>query len=165
MEQLNLNLESDPKEPIMRNGQRYFKVIDEHTGELFGRFSGQTPKQAASKAFTKICQINKRNGIDMPTDINISMRESTQQSNKKMYRYVASRTELDNPMEFEIKGEGGSIRKITYLYKNTITKIRVPKNMTGQSVSTESEDFQKTFKPDEQNSTTTITNNSNNTYK
>jgi hypothetical protein len=119
----------------MRGGEkknkRYFKMIDGDTGETIGRYTGNTPKQAGSKAFTKMLQRNKKEGINTK-DANIFLRESTRGSYRKTYGYYASRNKLKEPQILEIPDdETGDIKTITYHYRNDVKKIPVPENMQG----------------------------------
>lgn len=111
--------------------KRYFKLIDE-AGRTIGRYTGDTPKQAGSKAFTKLVQRSKASGKKMTGNTNIYLRESTRQSNRKTYGYVASRRKLDEPQQLEIlDGETGETKQITYYYRNDVKKIAVPEHMQG----------------------------------
>jgi hypothetical protein len=112
-------------------GKRYFKMIDE-SGNTIGRYTGETPKQAGSKAFTKLVQRTKKEGGKVPKKINIYLRESTRRSNRKTYGYVASRRQLEEPQELEIQdATTGETKRITYYYRNDIKKIAVPESMQG----------------------------------
>jgi hypothetical protein len=111
--------------------KRYFKMID-NEGKTIGRYTGETPKQAGSKAYTKLVQRTKKAGGKVPKKVNLFLRESTRRSNRKTYGYVASRRELDVPQELEIKDNvTGETKKITYYYRNEIKKIPVPDEMQG----------------------------------
>ena len=50
-------------------GDRYFKLVDKN-GNSHGRYTGGTPKQAASKGFTKMLQKIKANGKNQILGIN-----------------------------------------------------------------------------------------------
>jgi len=103
------------------NQRRYFKVIDE-TGEPVGRYTGTTPKQAASKAFAKMVRNAKENNVEI-TNTNIILRESTRGSNRNTYGYVATREKLDNPVTLQITNANtGEPKNIVYRYKNNIRK-------------------------------------------
>ena len=111
--------------------KRYFKVVD-GAGNTLGRYTGSTPKQAGSKAFTKMVQKSTKAGKKMPKSTNIYLRESTRQSNRKTYGYVASRRKLDEPQMLEITdATTGETKQITYYYRNDVKKIAVPEEMQG----------------------------------
>lgn len=107
---------------------RYFKIIDIKTGKTRGRYTGDTPKQAASKGFTKIVQRLKKKGKTIPkTPTTIYLRESTRGRTKKIYGYEASRQKLEEPQILKItNSKTGEKKKIVYLYRNKIKKIPVP---------------------------------------
>lgn len=135
--------------------KRYFKLIDEKGKSSIGRYTGATPKQAASKAFTKAIKRAKDDGKKLPSKNKIFIRESTRgaKSHGKTYGYGASRNELDKPQKVKITvKETGERKKIIYRYKNDIKKIDVPealkkkkadktkakKTKTGKSVASKS---------------------------
>ena len=106
------------------NQRRYFEVINE-TGKTTGRYTGTTPKQAASKAFTKMVRNAKENNVEI-TNTDIILRESTRGSNRKNYGYVATREKLDNPVTLQITDANTEEPKnIIYHYKNNIKRSRM----------------------------------------
>lgn len=118
---------------------RYFKIVGTD-GQMTGRYSGSTPKQAASKAFTKVLQQNQMitDGNDRDSCIEttkIILRESTRGSNRKMYAYTASRIKLSEPNRMEIRDvHSGKSTYIEYDYQNKVKEIPVPEqylNMCG----------------------------------
>lgn len=116
----------------VKKDERYFKLIDAKTLKSFGRYTGETPKQAASKGFTKLLQKLKENGKTVPKETTIYLRESTRGSNRKVYGYSASRQKLPEPQELVIKDkETGEEKTITYHYRNKIKKVAVPEQFGG----------------------------------
>ena len=114
--------------------KRYFKMIDPSSGSTIGRYTGDTPKQAASKGYTKMIHRDKKAGKRTPsgTRTKIYLRESTRNSNQKTYGYEAIRKKLKDPEEVEIKDdETDEVKKIVYRYRNEIKKIAVPEAMQG----------------------------------
>lgn len=106
---------------------RYFKLIDDKTGKTYGRYTGDTPKQAASKGFTKMVQKSKVEGKKPPTKATIFLRESTRGSARKIYGYEAYRQKLPIPQHLTITNqENGTQKTITYHFRNKIKKIPVP---------------------------------------
>ena len=109
-----------------KSGQRYFKLINSKTGKAYGRYSGDTPKQAASKGFTKLVQQMRSNGENM-TGATIFLQESTRGCNGKTYAYKASRVKLPHPQELRIRDPAtGAEKIITYNYRNKIVKTEIP---------------------------------------
>ena len=84
------------------NPKRYFKGVDPKTGELTGRYSGLTPKQGASKYYTKITQKYRKNGKKPPKHTKVYIRESTRQRKKKIYGYTCESVTLDEPQTVTI---------------------------------------------------------------
>jgi hypothetical protein len=111
---------------------RFFKAVNEKSGQGRGRYTGDTPKQAASKSYTKYIQRLKAKGKGVPKSTTIYLRESTRGSNRKVYGYVASRVKLAEPQELTIKDNTtGEKKTITYNYRNQIHKVAVPEQLGG----------------------------------
>lgn len=112
--------------------ERFFKLVDPETGETSGRYTGKTPKQAASKGYTKRLKKYKEEGKKHPHKSIIYMRESTRGSSKKYYGYSASRIQLPEPQQLKIKDKlTGKKKIITYHYRNKIKKVMVPDMIGG----------------------------------
>lgn len=75
-----------------------------------GRYTGATPKAAASKAFTKWVQ----GGGKSPYTFTI--RETTQGSKKKQYTYRGERVKLNVATTYDLPGG----KTITRKYKNVL---------------------------------------------
>jgi len=107
-------------------------LIDAKTGRSYGRYTGDTPKQAASKGFTKMLQKLKSEGKNPPKQSTIYLRESTRGSARKVYGYEASRQKLPEPQQLEIKDkETGETKVIVYHFRNKIKKVPVPEQIGG----------------------------------
>jgi hypothetical protein len=116
-----------------QNRERYFKIIDPETGESYGRYTGDTPKQAASKGYTKLLQRFRMKGRVPPKKSIIYLRESTRGSPKKLYGYSAMRQKLSEPQKLEIVDKKtGNHKVIVYRFRNKIKKVPVPKDMLVQ---------------------------------
>lgn len=103
---------------------RYFKLVNPETNKTYGRYSGDTPKHAVSKAFTFMLHKLKENGGDIPTKTTISLRESTVGSDRKTFTYECSRVELPEPCQLEfVDKETGERKTITYYYRNRVKRI------------------------------------------
>jgi hypothetical protein len=110
-------------------GKRYFKcIMINGDGEAIatGRYSGKKPKQAASKACTRLYEEQKESGL-LPEKIVFGMHESTRASKKKKkYFYVGRRVELEEPEEVEIDKidpKTGNKMVIKYYYNNDVRKL------------------------------------------
>lgn len=115
-----------------KENYRFFKMIDPKTGKSTGRYTGDTPKQAASKGFTKMLQKLNIDGKAAKGKFTIYLRESTRGSARKVYVYVAQRKKLDEPQELIIPdAKTGKDKKITYNYRNKIRKVAVPEQEGG----------------------------------
>lgn len=97
---------------------RFFRC--KYNGEVFGRYKGKKPKQAAGKAFTSIIRQLKDTYV-LGTEVAFSVFECTRGSNHKESCYVASRTELENPTLITIDGKD---KPVVYRFNNKIRKVR-----------------------------------------
>jgi hypothetical protein len=120
----------DDDEEDEEPGKRYFKCITIDSNGLAhatGRYSGKKPKQAASKACTRLYEELKAAGDDIPEKIVFGMHESTRASKKKKkYFYVGCRVKLDTPEEVPIKKidpKTGKPMVIRYNYNNDVRKL------------------------------------------
>jgi hypothetical protein len=95
--------------------KRHFKVIIGN--EEYGLYTSSTPSSAAKKAVSKLCADNKNKKVEF------SLRETTQESNKKIYGpYIGYMQKLDKPVELE----GRVIR-----YKPIVKRIAKKNNQVG----------------------------------
>lgn len=96
---------------------RYFKASDPKMskGESFGRFTGKTPKQAASKAFTSLVKERAEKGMPTKGKIHFSVTETTRGGKGKVGHYVGERVKLNPPTEVKI---GDKV--IRYEYQNRV---------------------------------------------
>ena len=113
------------------NRQRHFRVYDEYGALLgvegwHGCFVGRTPRQAASKAFTRLMKHKEyQNEHDENEHVTFYIKEITRGSKRqyKKYGYSGKRITLDNPREVDI-GRGNYRRTIKYKHKNKIARLR-----------------------------------------
>ena len=77
-----------------------------------GRYTGSSPSGAASKALTQLCSVKK---IKSQCTLYISMRETTQGSNKKVFHYMCKRMKLKEPIEIS---DGNFVK-----YKPVVHKV------------------------------------------
>jgi hypothetical protein len=89
-----------------------------------GLYIGYSPKQAASKAFTKIFQKSQSSastdGFTVNQTVIFTLQEKTMGSHKKMYVYSGIRKKLNHPQTVTMSGGN---KTITYMYSNSIKKI------------------------------------------
>lgn len=120
----------DDDDEVQEAGKRYFKCIRinaEGVAESTGRYSGKKPKQAASKACTRLYEDEKKATGNVPDQIIYGMHECTRTSKKKKkYFYVGKRNELAEPEEVtidKIDPNTGANMVIRYYYNNDIRKL------------------------------------------
>lgn len=93
---------------------RYFKLIGPD-GQAVGRFSGEKPIKAASKAFTSLVKSSgSKDG-----EIDFSIVECTRNSRRKEYQYTGEKIKLDEGISVKINDV-----EVTY---NNINKIKKKK--------------------------------------
>lgn len=107
---------------------RSFRVKLAKDGELYGRYNGDSPYQAANKALSEIIRKKlkdiegggkqKLKNIDEP--IYFYLVESTKGSQKKEYAYYGTRIKLDKAIEYKVNND----QVITKEYKNILRKIK-----------------------------------------
>ena len=98
---------------------RYFKILIGND-KPHGRYTGDSPYQAANKAFSEYSKKNKLNN----KDVKFSLIESTKGSNGKEHQYIGNRQLLDEPIKYKIN-DG---KEIVKFYKNSIKKIKKNEN-------------------------------------
>lgn len=103
-----------------KKSTRSFKVQLVGEEAAHGRYSGNSPYQAANKAFSEIVRNRVRNNQTVEEEITFKLIESTKGSAKKTYNYVGKRIKLDNPVTYQVAG-GQTIQKV---YKNQLRKIK-----------------------------------------
>lgn len=104
----------------MNNNQRSFKAKLNKEDTTFGRYTGESPYQAANKALSEIIRQRKKDGENTSSKINFWLVESTKGKKYKEHQYVGKRVKLPTPIEYEV----GSGNYITKEYKNELTKIK-----------------------------------------
>lgn len=93
---------------------RNFKLIEPNMGSIY---TGKAPKQAAQKAFTQL-----RKKANFNKQITFSIKETTQDSKKKVYTYEGSRNKLDTPQIVQY-GSGKNAKSVEYSYKDIIYRV------------------------------------------
>ena len=113
-------MSSDDKNVVdVKKRNRSFKVKLSEESDLYGRYNGDSPYQAANKALSEI--IRNKIKADEPIDGEISffLVESTKGSQKKVHRYVGKRVQLETPVKYKVGDQ-----EIIKNYKNILKKIK-----------------------------------------
>lgn len=98
---------------------RSFKVKLSEEAELYGRYNGDSPYQAANKALSEIIRNKVKGAEAVDGDITFYLVESTKGSAKKTHQYVGKRVQLDSPVEYKV-GDQIIIKK----FKNLLKKVK-----------------------------------------
>lgn len=111
---------SEQEKKIMR--KRTFK-ISLGDGKYCSRITGQTPKQAASKALTLIINQTLASG-QKPSKgkLIFKIRETTRGSKQKEYSYQGEKVKLKVPTTYKIHAANGDVKEIVNRFKNVIEK-------------------------------------------
>jgi hypothetical protein len=99
---------------------RSFKVLLQGDEAAHGRYSGNSPYQAANKALSEIIRTRVRENKPVDEEIQFNLIETTKGSQKKSYTYVGKRIKLDTPVTYQVAG-GQTIEKV---YKNQLRKVK-----------------------------------------
>lgn len=98
---------------------RTFKLQIGENDESTGRYTGNSPYQAASKAFSEYVRIRKQQKQTTTGSFKFTLIESTQGSNHKAYRYQGKRVKLSEPVVYTVGNN-----EIVKEYKNKIQKVK-----------------------------------------
>lgn len=92
-----------------------------------GIYKGTSPQQAAKKAFSKLCQQKKIKGV---CTLTITIRESTQGSDKSVFSYRLSRKKKENP-ETVMFPSGPVVYKYDVIVKDLASNSNSKKKVAG----------------------------------
>ena len=95
--------------------RRIFKLIDLN-GSKIGHYTGNSPFQAANKAFSALANSGK---VMLYENAEIEIREVTRGSKKKSYGYSCQRIELKQPVVIQV----GHNTQWECKYKNNIKRV------------------------------------------
>ena len=109
-----------PTNDTQTRNNRSFKVKLEENGQLYGRYNGDSPYQAANKALSEIVRTREKNGQMDDTEISFFLVESTKNSSRKQHQYIGRRIKLDVPIEYPV-ANGITIKKE---HKNYLRKVK-----------------------------------------
>ena len=99
---------------------RSFKVKINVNDKANGRYTGDSPYQAANKALSEIIRKKVKEGVDYESKTYFTMIESTKNSKHKEHQYEGSRIKLDKPIKYTIKNGTVIVKK----YKNKLRKLK-----------------------------------------
>jgi len=103
----------------IKKKNRSFKVKLSEDSELYGRYNGDSPYQAANKALSEIIRNKVKANDKVDADISFFLVESTKGSAKKMHQYVGKRVQLDNPVKYKVGNQ-----EIIKNFKNILKKVK-----------------------------------------
>jgi hypothetical protein len=98
---------------------RSFKVKLSAEAELYGRYNGDSPYQAANKALSEIIRNKVKNNESVNEEINFYLVESTKNSRKKCHQYLGKRIQLETPVIYKVGDQ-----QIVKNYKNILKKVK-----------------------------------------
>jgi hypothetical protein len=98
---------------------RSFKVKLSAESELYGRYNGDSPYQAANKALSEIIRSKVKNSESVFDEINFYLVESTKGSLKKVHQYLGKRIQLENPVIYKVGDQ-----EIVKNFKNILKKVK-----------------------------------------
>lgn len=105
---------------------RFFKLISDEDVTI-GKWSGNTPLIAATKAFRRICnKLAEDSGTDLSqisTQMLIRLKEVTQGSTRQIFIFDAERIKLKEPFEATIMNEFGTYEIIKRTHKMKINLV------------------------------------------
>ena len=98
---------------------RSFKIkIGEE--KAYGRYTGESPYQAANKALSELIRKKKKDGDTTAGKINFTLIESTKGSKNKEHEYIGKRISLKKPITYQTK-DGLDVTK---KFKNELKKVK-----------------------------------------
>jgi hypothetical protein len=110
---------SDTIDTAAKKRNRSFKVKLSSEAELYGRYNGDSPYQAANKALSEIIRNKVKNNESVYDEINFYLVESTKGSLKKSHQYIGKRIQLETPVIYKVGDQ-----EIVKNYKNILKKVK-----------------------------------------
>ena len=89
---------------------RSFKVKEEGDDKAYGRYTGESPYQAANKALSELIRKKNKDGKATNTKIQFTLIESTKGSKHREHQYTGKRLKLKSPIEYQTK-DGVTVTK------------------------------------------------------
>lgn len=109
---------------------RSFKVKLTDDGELYGRYNGDSPYQAANKALSEIIRTRVKNNESVDNEITFFLVESTKGSSKKTHQYIGKRVHLETAVKYKVGDQ-----EIIKNFKNILKKVKRDESNTVKKVS------------------------------
>lgn len=122
---------TDTIDTAAKKRNRSFKVKLSTEAELYGRYNGDSPYQAANKALSEIIRNKVKNSESVNEEINFYLVESTKGSKKKSHQYIGKRVQLENPVIYKV-GEQEIIKN----FKNILKKVKKKEDQDETTVKT-----------------------------
>ena len=103
---------------MVNNINSSYEIVDFPTkSKSFGSYTGKNPKDAASKAFTFLCNIIENKISSEKGNFIVFVIRKIGTLNE--YKYIGTVVKLENPVTKNINGQ-----EVIYYYKNVIGKYR-----------------------------------------
>ena len=99
---------------------RSFKVKEDGEDKAYGRYTGESPYQAANKALSELIRKRNKDGKTTQSKIEFTLIESTKGSKHREHQYVGKRLKLKTPIEYQTK-DGVTVTK---KFKNELKKVK-----------------------------------------
>lgn len=99
---------------------RSFKVKEDGEDKAYGRYTGESPYQAANKALSELIRKRNKDGKTTQSKIDFTLIESTKGSKHREHQYVGKRLKLKTPIEYQTK-DGVTVTK---KFKNELRKVK-----------------------------------------
>ena len=99
---------------------RSFKVKEDGEDKAYGRYTGESPYQAANKALSELIRKRNKDGKTTQSKIEFTLIESTKGSKHREHQYVGKRLKLKTPIEYQTK-DGVTVTK---KFKNELRKVK-----------------------------------------
>jgi len=99
---------------------RSFKVKVENDEKSYGRYTGDSPYQAANKALSELIRKKNKDGDSTGSKIDFTLIESTKGSKHREHQYIGKRLKLKTPISYDTK-EGVTVVK---KFKNELRKVK-----------------------------------------
>jgi hypothetical protein len=120
---------SETIDSAQKKKNRSFKVKLSSEDQLYGRYNGDSPYQAANKALSEIIRNRVKNSESVDGEINFYLVESTKGSGKKSHQYTGKRIKLENPVTYKVGDQ-----EIVKNYKNVLKKVKKNTNDGSETV-------------------------------
>lgn len=114
---------SETIDAAQKKKNRSFKVKLSSEDQLYGRYNGDSPYQAANKALSEIIRNRVKNSESVDCEINFYLVESTKGSGKKSHQYTGKRIKLENPVTYKVGDQ-----EIVKNFKNVLKKVKKNNN-------------------------------------